>query len=366
MAVSRQPNGKWQGSYYAADRSRITKVFRLKTEAKRWAEEGMAAVRSGEHRDPRAGRTTVAAWHGRWSAARVVSTATGRRNASHWKNHVGPAWGGRPVGSIEPIDVQLWVRRMMDAGTGTPTIHASVDLLSGMLKGAVRHHLIQHNPCEGLLLPKIVTQLPRWFTVEEVAAILKVVEEPWRTLIDLACHVGLRWGELAGLHCYRIGKDRSRIEVRDVMTRDGLREYPKSRRSRREVPVPPHIRGPLDRLVSGRPDDALVFTTSRGRPVGEANFRQRVWAPALKAAGVPYARPHIMRHTAASWLVQAGVDLERVQAILGHEDYRTTKRYAHLRPGAHDVVLDAWATLGRSDDATTLARLERDTWGDDY
>ena len=50
-----------------------------------------------------------------------------------------------------------------------------------------------------------------------------------------------------------------------------------------------------------------------------------------------------MRHTAASWLVQDGVPLYDAQALLGHEDYATTMRYAHLAPDAHDKVIQSWA-----------------------
>jgi site-specific recombinase XerD len=57
-----------------------------------------------------------------------------------------------------------------------------------------------------------------------------------------------------------------------------------------------------------------------------------------------------MRHTAASWLVQDGVPLMDVQMLLGHEDYATTQRYAHLAPDAHDKVLQSWA---RRNDART-------------
>ena len=75
----------------------------------------------------------------------------------------------------------------------------------------------------------------------------------------------------------------------------------------------------------------------RGRDGGlfdDNHWRARVWAPALEDAGVPYAPPHTMRHTAASWLVQAGVPLYEVQKFLGHEKADTTARYAHLAPHA--------------------------------
>ena len=64
-----------------------------------------------------------------------------------------------------------------------------------------------------------------------------------------------------------------------------------------------------------------------------------------------------MRHTAASWLVIDGVPLYDVQALLGHESYRTTERYAHLAPDAHDKVVQSWA---RRRDASVTHERKRD------
>jgi site-specific recombinase XerD len=61
-----------------------------------------------------------------------------------------------------------------------------------------------------------------------------------------------------------------------------------------------------------------------------------------------------MRHTAASWLVQDGVPLYDVQALLGHESFATTQRYAHLAPDAHGKVLESWAR--RQDASVTHER----------
>jgi site-specific recombinase XerD len=93
--------------------------------------------------------------------------------------------------------------------------------------------------------------------------------------------------------------------------------------------------------MAGRESDALVFTASEGGPVSDANFRNRVWYPAIKAVGVRRFAPRVMRHTAASWLVQDGVPLYDVQALLGHESFATTQRQS-LAPDAHSKVIESW------------------------
>jgi site-specific recombinase XerD len=106
---------------------------------------------------------------------------------------------------------------------------------------------------------------------------------------------------------------------------------------------PPRTLEGMSALMAGRSRDALVFTAPEGGPVTDGHFRNRVWNPAITVAGIRRFPPRIMRHTAASWLVQDGVPLYDVQQLLGHEDYATTQRYAHLAPGAHTKVLESWS-----------------------
>ena len=82
---------------------------------------------------------------------------------------------------------------------------------------------------------------------------------------------------------------------------------------------------------------------SDGSPVRDRNFRNRVWYPAIESAGVRRFPPRITRHTTASWLVQDGVPLYDAQALLGHESFATTQRYAHLAPDAHSKVIESWS-----------------------
>lgn len=122
------------------------------------------------------------------------------------------------------------------------------------------------------------------------------------------------------------------------------------------VPVPGGTLEGMSALMAGRPRDSLVFTALEDGPVTDGHFRNRVWYPAVAGAGIRRFPPRIMRHTAASWLVQDGVPLYDIQHLLGHEDYSTTQRYAHLAPDAHSKVMESWAR--RLDAPVTHGRKE--------
>jgi integrase len=229
------------------------------------------------------------------------------------------------------------------------TIIAAVHVMSGLYRLAMREHppLVTVNPFADLELPKIEPSALEFYEHHEATALYEAADElagqRQRTLIELGMQVGLRPGEIYGLHGHRVDWLRGKIAVVDVMTRRGLREWPKSRKSRRVVPVPPSTLEAMSVLMAGRSRDDMVFTTSEGGPLDDVNFRNRVWYPAIAKASIRRFPPRIMRHTAASWLVQDGVPLYDVQALLGHESFATTQRYAHLAPDAHSRVMESWS-----------------------
>jgi integrase len=144
------------------------------------------------------------------------------------------------------------------------------------------------------------------------------------------------------------------IQIVGVQTRSGWREYPKSVMSRRPVPVPPALTDMLRAHITGLLPDAPVFPAPGGSAWDDRNWARRVFEPAVAVLGADRrGTPHDMRHTAASWLVQAGVDLYRVQALLGHESFRTTQRYAHLAPDSFNKVIEAWEEMTNDSDDST-------------
>lgn len=75
-------------------------------------------------------------------------------------------------------------------------------------------------------------------------------------------------------------------------------------------------------------------------------FRQKIWGPALKRAGMTFhVRAHDLRHAHASWLLAGGADLQMVKERLGHGSISTTERYLHTLPEADDDALDAFSRI---------------------
>ena len=164
-----------------------------------------------------------------------------------------------------------------------------------------------------------------------LAAAIRGLPLPWRTLFTLTLDIGLRAGEVTALR------------VRDLewsAGAEGVRVLGKGGRWR-EVPLLPGMasRPLLRRLVQGKPGEAFVFP---GRAGGRLTVRavEKRFAALCETAGVA-AVPHDLRHTCATRLVNRGVDILAVQRLLGHSSVQTTQRYGRLGDREYRRALEA-------------------------
>jgi integrase len=157
----------------------------------------------------------------------------------------------------------------------------------------------------------------RYLSHEEKARLLEVADEDLRPLLITALHTGLRRSELFHLTWQDIDFKQGIIRV--VHTKNG---------ERREIPMTDTLRDTL-RQIPRYVDSACVFPGKTGR--GLVDIRKR-FHRALRDAGIDGFVFHDLRHTFASHLVMAGVDLVTMKEFLGHKDLKMTLRYAHLAP----------------------------------
>jgi len=340
-------SGKWQTTIRLPDGQRRSYTAPLKGEVVHWAAEQEAKIRRGEWRDPKYSKVMFEAWRDRWVAARVVEAETRRGDGSMLTHHINPYFTGKPLVSIGRMDVQGWVRALEQDGVGPFAIKRAYNLLTTLLGAAVLEGILTVSPCRKIDLPATPPKAPAWFTPAQVRDLVAVLPHRHGVATALMVWTGLRWGEMAGLRVGDVKWERQTLSVVGArMQGGGWKDYPKSSKSRREVPVPVAVLELLRELADDRPEDATLFVTPRGAHAWSGANWRRVFDEGLAKSGAPAEfTPHTCRHTAASWLVQAGVDLYRVQALLGHENFQTTQRYAHLAPNAHGKVTDAWAQI---------------------
>jgi integrase len=350
-ATRQNPAGRWQASVVLPIKlpngksKRATKTHALKGVLRTWATEMEARIATGDWSDPRGAEITLDQWRVIWLASRYAATATMAKDESHWRNHVEPRWAGYPLSEITRARLLTWVREMIDAGLGAWTIAGAFGHVSGMLAAAVEDKRLPANPAAGIKLPRADPKPVFYWTRDEASALLLGLGGADALLVDLGLHTGLRIGELLGLRRAYVDTAAGLIHVVGVQTRRGWREYPKSKASRRPVPVPAHLRDQLWAHIALLGPDGYVFSPGAGKPWDDRNYANRVFDPAVAAAGIRHGTQHDMRHTAASWLVQGGMDLYKLQALLGHENHKTTQKYAHLKPDAFDDAQAIWAAL---------------------
>ncbi len=161
------------------------------------------------------------------------------------------------------------------------------------------------------------------------------------TAVALMIATGLRGGEVVTIHVRDIDLPNSTIRV----VGKGQRE--------RQVYIPnPWVKAlvqRVDEIGSSRQivHDRLLFD-NRGNPLSVAALRARL-AIATERAGVPdHITPHRLRHTAATQLLESGVDIRYVQRLLGHASLTTTEIYTHVSDRALRQALDNADVIGRT------------------
>lgn len=200
-----------------------------------------------------------------------------------------------------------------------------------------KRHLLEDNPCKDVDTPKQIKSLPRYLTLNESLSLLDAVNGPHRErdycILTLFLNCGLRISELIGLDVTDIHDDALRIlgkgnKVRVVYLnqacKDALARYMAVRRP-----------------ITGRDKNAL-FLSAQNQRISRSTVHALV-KKHLSAAGLDSEKysSHKLRHTAATLMLQNGVDVKAVQEVLGHEHLNTTEIYTHIDNEALRVAAKA-------------------------
>ena len=236
------------------------------------------------------------------------------------------------------------------------TLKGTVHVLSALLGRAVEDGLIPANPAVGLAREIAVAsgsevEEVEIFTPEELTGLLAITERDysgWYPFVLCLVLSGVRLGEAVGLEWRDVDFERRLLIIRRTERR-GRVGVPKSGKARRvdmSHRLADVLRGlksfqEAEAALAGCPAPSRVFSIPNGAPIRDDGFRNHVWTPILRRAGLRYRKPHALRHTFASLLIEAGESLKYVQEQLGHHSPAFTLAvYGHLIPRGDRRAVD--------------------------
>jgi integrase len=251
---------------------------------------------------------------------------------SHIRFHLVKHFGRMRLDQIGQEDVQQFVSTI-GKKLGRHTILNILGTLFAILKTARQWgYVVNEIRQVDLTIPSSRPSRPgRFFTAENVIAILEKATDPWRTMFAVAAMTGLRPGEVLGLSTEDLDFEARQIFVRRSAWYSRLLT-PKTKHSESIVPLPEPLESMLRAyLLTWQPNpNKLLFVNRKNNPYSENKIVQKRLWPILDELRIPRCGMHAFRHAMASLLLSTGASPKVAQAQLRHADPMTTMRmYVH-------------------------------------
>ena len=353
-SLTRRGSKSWRLKYDlprahpGARERRYVTLHGTKAQAQAEAAKVLAGLATGLYVDPSG--ETVAAFVERWLkdwADSNVSNKTFTRYEQLLRKHLCARVGSVPLQKLRPADLQAIYTAMAKAGLADRTRLHLHRVVSTMLKHAAQWGVIARNVATMVDAPRVKASELEILSPEQLKAALASLRSPeLRTIADVALGSGLRRGELLALRWQDIELDAAvlRVEQAVEQTKRGgiVIKAPKTRHGRRAVSLAPatvavlreHLRAQQEtRLALGlgrAPADGFVFANWDGA-VRPPQWLTQAWRRAMAAAGLKGTTFHSLRHTHASTLIAAGLDVLTISRRLGHgSPVITLGVYGHL------------------------------------
>ena len=256
---------------------------------------------------------------------------TTRKETEHFNKWIKPVIGNMPFKEIKPFAIEKIKKNILAAKKAPRTLQYVFATIRQTWNMAKRDGLVAgDSPTKQVKVPKIDNKRIRFLNHAEADALLQTLQEKDRTTHDLtllSLHTGLRMGEMAKLKWSHIDLDRSIISVMDPKGIAGRAAF-----------MTDQVKSMFAVMKCQEPND-YVFTRRDGQPLSDM---PRIFFEVVQNLdfnkGITDRRQkvvaHTLRHTFASWHIEAGTDLYTLKGLMGHSVIAMTERYSHLGQNA--------------------------------
>ena len=229
---------------------------------------------------------------------------------------------GTPLADITPWLIVEFENHLFAEQLAQASVNRHLATLKKAFNLAVREwEWCQRNPVLSVSMEREHNGRDRWLTVEEEGRVLTACG-PWlRDIVQFALGTGMQMGEILSLSWRGV----------DLIRRTAMVFHSKNG-ERRTIPLNQTVLSLIKERGTLRSLRTDLVYPRKTHTLLESGHLRRAFRLALKKARIEDFRFHDLRHTFASRLVQVGVELHKVQRLLGHKSPMMTQRYAHYYP----------------------------------
>lgn len=237
------------------------------------------------------------------------------------RRHLSPAFGSRPLARIDRCEVEDWLRGLLERGLAPASCNRFLAVFKSICALAGSRGVLPagQSPCRGVASFRVRTRRERALSPDEARRLMRALEKsdrPEAPALRLLLLTGARKSEIL----------RARWE--DVRLDQRLLTVPAAKSGKPRHVVLSNAALAVIRAIPRRKGSPWLFPGhAPGKPLSDLYL---FWNRLRRKLGLADVRIHDLRHTFATFLVNAGHSLYEVQKLLGHSDPRTTTRYAHL------------------------------------
>lgn len=248
-----------------------------------------------------------------------LSTATTTENAI--KNHLVSAFKDDLLSELSMTRLQAFLQGKADAGCSESIIAHCRWTLGSIMRLAKAEGRVNHDPTEGLYIPKCTPRPPaQVMKIEDVPIVLGALEFRERVIASLAIFTGLRPGEILAFQRKHVQLATSSLLI-EQRVYAGVVDSPKTATSVRTVAVPPAtalLLGQWMELVPDNPEAWVFASENPDSPLRLENLSTRCLKPALEKIGMGWVNFQVFRRTHASLGQDAGIDPKVAADQRGH------------------------------------------------
>lgn len=249
---------------------------------------------------------------------------------NQFSTYIGKEFDGMGIREISPAIIRSWLAARKDAGLSSRSLNRKISALKSWYKHLIRVGGVDQSPMGAILSPKAGKRLPVYVERKDIEELFGGVEFPdnWegrtnRLLLMILYYTGIRLSELVGLREGQVdfgnrtikvlGKgNKERVIPTDKVLMEAIKEYQEKKR-----------------LELEGPDTQVLLVNRKGRKLYAKYVYRVVHDYLAQITTIDRKSPHVLRHTFATHLMNAGAELNSVKELLGHASLAATQVYTH-------------------------------------